>query len=109
MPEYSQINFIPGVKYDLKGKTNRIVFSECEYIGEDEIGDLIFRGGKWLNEDSTPSFKWDLPPVNLTYSKELMRGFIVTEHKSSGGRIKNTKSKKNKTSKKSKKNKTSKK
>jgi hypothetical protein len=81
MSPYTQINFIPGVKYDLKGKRNRIVLSECIYVCRNELEEFIFRGGKWINEEDNPSFKWYIPNVDITYSIETMREFNVNEYK----------------------------
>ena len=72
---YSNIVFIPGQRYDLKGSRNQITITG-EYAGMDADGNYIFKNKKWFNAKS--NYRFDIPDSSNAYSKEDMRELCAT-------------------------------
>lgn len=72
---YSNIEFIPGQKYDLKGSRNQITITG-EYVRKTENGNYLFKNKQWFNAKNNTRF--DIPYTDNGYSKEDMRSFLVT-------------------------------
>ena len=72
---HSNIVFIPGQRYDLKGSRYQITVTG-EYTGMDADGNYIFKNKKWFNAEN--NYRYDIPDTNVVYSKEDMRGLSVT-------------------------------
>jgi hypothetical protein len=75
---YSNIEFIPGKKYDLKGSRNQITITG-DYVGRSENGDYLFKNKQWFNAKN--NYRFDIPDNNDGYSKEDMRELSVTPYK----------------------------
>jgi hypothetical protein len=75
---YSNIVFIPGKKYDIKGSRNQITITG-EYVGINENGDYLFKNKQWFNAKTNTRF--DIPENNNGCSKEDMREHLITPSK----------------------------
>jgi pyruvate-formate lyase-activating enzyme len=83
--EYSQIEFIPGQRYDMKGKRNRLVTSG-EFIGMNN-DKYVFKNKEMLNDKT--GYRYSIPVIpgfNDMYTKTDMLDHLFNLSKNGGKR-----------------------
>ena len=93
--EYSKIEFIPGQRYDMKGKRNRLVLSG-EFVGMNN-DNYVFKNKEMLNDET--GNKYSIPENGVVYSKEDMLQHLINPSKNGGKKV-NRKSRKSRKSRK---------
>jgi hypothetical protein len=71
---YSNIVFIPGQKYDIKGSRNQITITG-EYVGINENGDYLFKNKQWFNAKKTLGLIF--LPIILGIQKRICGHFLL--------------------------------
>jgi hypothetical protein len=84
--EYSQIEFIPGQRYDMKGKKNRLVLSG-EFVGMNN-DNYVFKNKEMLNDET--GNRYSIPDTNINewFSKEDMRDHLFNPSKNGWKKVK---------------------
>jgi hypothetical protein len=78
--EYSEIEFIPGQRYDMKGKRNRLVLSG-DFVGMNN-DNYVFKNKEMLNEKTV--YKYSIPENDNVYSKADMLEHLFNLSKNGG-------------------------
>jgi hypothetical protein len=78
--EYSKIEFIPGQRYDMKGKRNRLVLSG-EFVGMNN-DKYVFKNKEMLNDKR--GYRYSIPENGDGYSKADMLEHLFNPSKNGG-------------------------